>query len=216
MSAQRPATEATSLGKGRALAVVTGIVAVCLALSVTTWVSGTSTDALAAGARAVSGTTASPAMGGLLLVVLLCVAGLTMGGRVLRPVAAALAVLAALGALALGLSVVVSPDRALAQSVATELGRTSAGVTQVAVSASAWAAIAAMLCLCAVLLLVARGSRAWSGMSGRYERPTRNATTQPADAAGRGPRGQVRTQWDELSEGHDPTLRDAQRPDLTE
>jgi hypothetical protein len=50
----------------------------------------------------------------------------------------------------------------------------------------------------------ALSSRSWAGLSSRYDRGSR------PDA---GPRGQVRNAWDELSEGGDPTLRDA--PDQT-
>ena len=50
----------------------------------------------------------------------------------------------------------------------------------------------------------AASSRRWDGLSGRYER-------EPAPD--RGPRGQVRTTWDQLTDGEDPTLRDA--PDQT-
>jgi hypothetical protein len=46
----------------------------------------------------------------------------------------------------------------------------------------------------------ALSSRSWAGLSSRYERGARPES---------GPRGQVRSAWDELSEGGDPTLRDS-------
>ena len=63
-------------------------------------------------------------------------------------------------------------------------------------------AVAALLAVGAVLTAVS--SRSWAGLSGAL-RARRQACERP--------RGQVRTTWDELSEGRDPTLRDA--PDET-
>ena len=68
----------------------------------------------------------------------------------------------------------------------------------------AWLAAAAAVLLALGAVLAAASSRSWAGLSGRYDRGAKPAS---------GPRGEVRTTWDELSEGHDPTLRDA--PDET-
>ena len=63
-----------------------------------------------------------------------------------------------------------------------------------------WLAVVAAALLALGAALTAVSSRSWAGLSGRYER---------GDKPDAGPRGQVRTTWDELSDGRDPTLRDA-------
>ncbi len=96
------------------------------------------------------------------------------------------------------------PVQAVAAEVARELARTTAPEATGATTAWAWLGLVAALLLVAGAVAAAASSRTWAGLSGRYDR-------EPAPD--RGPRGQVRTTWDELSDGEDPTLRDA--PDQT-
>ena len=114
-------------------------------------------------------------------------------------------VLAAAGAAALTLLVVLRPVDAVSAAVAKELARTTAPDATGTTTG----------------LGLGGGRRhgrapgrrrrrspveplAGPGLSSRYERGSRPDS---------GPRGQVRSAWDELSEGGDPTLRDA--PDQT-
>jgi hypothetical protein len=115
-------------------------------------------------------------------------------------VSAAVLVLASLGTLLLTVLVVLRPVDAVATAVARELARTTSPATTGSATAWAWLALVVSLVLVAGAALAAVSSRSWAGLSGRYDRGTR------PDA---GPRGQVRTAWDELTEGQDPTLRDA-------
>jgi hypothetical protein len=92
----------------------------------------------------------------------------------------------------------------VADAVARELARTTAPAATGSSTAWVWAAVVVAALLAVGALLTAVSSRSWAGLSGRYERGDKPAS---------GPRGEVRTTWDELSEGGDPTLRDA--PDET-
>ncbi|NUO90988.1 MAG: Trp biosynthesis protein, partial [Dermatophilaceae bacterium] len=102
------------------------------------------------------------------------------------------------------LFVVLRPVTTVADAVARELARTTAPAATGSSTVWAWLAAAAAVLLAVGAVLAAASSRSWAGLSGRYDRGAKPAS---------GPRGEVRTTWDELSEGHDPTLRDA--PDET-
>jgi hypothetical protein len=100
--------------------------------------------------------------------------------------------------------VALRPVGTVADAVARELARTTAPAATGSSTAWVWAAVVVAALLAVGALLTAVSSRSWAGLSGRYERGDKPAS---------GPRGEVRTTWDELSEGGDPTLRDA--PDET-
>ena len=182
------------------------LVPAALALLLTTrpWVVGESRDVLSVGTTEVTGGAAAPGVVGLVVVTVVALLGLMTGGRIIRAVSGVVLVLAAAGATALTLLVVLRPVDAVSSAVAKELARTTAPDATGATTAWGWAAVVVMVALLVGALAAALSSRSWAGLSSRYERDARPDS---------GPRGQVRSAWDELSEGGDPTLRDA--PDQT-
>ena len=187
-------------------AALTVLVPAALALLLTTrpWVVGESRDVLSVGTTEVTGGAAAPGVVGLVVVTVVALLGLMTGGRIIRAVSGVVLVLAAAGATALTLLVVLRPVDAVSSAVAKELARTTAPDATGATTAWGWAAVVVMVALLVGALAAALSSRSWAGLSSRYERGARPDS---------GPRGQVRSAWDELSEGGDPTLRDA--PDQT-
>jgi Tryptophan-associated transmembrane protein (Trp_oprn_chp) len=182
------------------------LVPAALALLVTTrpWVVGESRDVLSAGTTEVTGGAAAPGVVGLVVVAVVALLGLMTGGRIIRAVSGVVLVVAAAGATALTLLVVLRPVDAVSAAVAKELARTTAPDATGTATAWGWVAVVVMAALLVGAVAAALSSRSWAGLSSRYDRGSR------PDA---GPRGQVRNAWDELSEGGDPTLRDA--PDQT-
>lgn len=192
------------LNKKRAALVVLVPAALLLGLTTRTWASGESRDVLSQAVTDVTGGAAAPGVVGLTAVCVVALLGLMTGGRVIRAVAAVVLVLASLGALAMTLLVALRPVATVAEAVARELARTTAPAATGSSTAWAWIAVLVAALLAVGAVLTAVSSRSWAGLSGRYERGDKPAS---------GPRGQVRTTWDELSEGRDPTLDDA--PDET-
>jgi len=192
------------LDKKRAALAVLVPAALLLGLTTRTWASGESRDVLSQAFTEVTGGAAAPGVVGLTAVCVVALLGLMTGGRVIRAVAAVVIVLASLGALAMTLLVALRPVDTVAEAVARELARTTAPAATGSSTAWAWAAVLVAALLAVGAALAAVSSRSWAGLSGRYERGDKPAS---------GPRGEVRTTWDELSEGRDPTLRDA--PDET-
>ncbi len=182
------------------------LVPAALALLLTTrpWVVGESRDVLSAGTTEVTGGAAAPGVVGLVVVAVVALLGLMTGGRIIRAVSGVVLVLAAAGAAALTLLVALRPVDAVSAAVAKELARTTAPDATGTTTGWGWAAVVVMVALLVGAVAAALSSRSWAGLSSRYERGSRPEG---------GPRGQVRSAWDELSEGGDPTLRDA--PDQT-
>jgi hypothetical protein len=174
--------------------------AVTLLLTTRTWVVGEARDVLSAGTTSVSGGEAAPGVVGLVVVTVVGVLGLLTGGRIIRAVSGVVLVLAALGAAVVSLLVALRPVDTVSAAVARELARTTAPAATGATTTTGWAALVAACVLVVGALVAALSSRGWGGLSSRYERGARPVA---------GPRGQVRNAWDELSEGGDPTLRDA-------
>lgn len=187
------------LDKRRAAAVVLVPAALLLGLTSQVWATGTASDVLSHGTTEVTGGQAAPGVVGLGLVAVAALLGLSTGGRIARTVSAGALVLAALGALLLVGLVVADPGHAVAAQVARELARTTAPNASGSTTILGWLAVLAAALLAVGALLAALSSRAWAGLSGRYDRGERPEA---------GPRGEVRTPWDELTEGGDPTLRD--------
>lgn len=188
-----------ALGKRHAVVAVLVPVALLLGLSTRPWATGAGGDVLSHGPVEVSGGVAAPGAVGLAVVCAVSLLALLTGGRVIRIVSSTVMVIAAAGALLLTVTVALNPRAAVAEALARELARTSAPDATGSATAWAWAAVVVALALLVLSALGAASSRGWSGLSSRYERPSRAAS---------GPHGQVRTAWDELTEGHDPTLRD--------
>ena len=193
-----------TLDKKRAALAVLVPAVLLIGLSTLTWASGESKDVLSRGIVDVSGGSAAPGIVGLAAVCIVALLGLMTGGRIIRSVSAVVLVLASLGTVVLTLLVALRPVDTVADAVARELARTTSPATTGSTTPWVWVALAVAALLLTGAVLTALSSRAWAGLSGRYERGSRPES---------GPRGEVRTAWDELSEGHDPTLRDA--PDET-
>ena len=193
-----------TLDKKRATLVVLVPAALLLVLTTRTWASGESRDVLSRAVTEVTGGAAAPGVVGLCAVCIVALLGLMTGGRVIRAVSAGVLVLSAVGAALMTLFVALRPVTTVADAVARELARTTAPAATGSSTVWAWVAVVTAGVLAVGAVLTAVSSRTWAGLSGRYERGAKPAS---------GPRGEVRTTWDELSEGHDPTLRDA--PDET-
>jgi hypothetical protein len=178
------------------------LVPAALALLLTTrpWAVGEARDVLSAGTTEVTGGAAAPGVVGLVAVTVVALLGLMTGGRVIRAVSGVVIVLAAAGAAAITLLVVLRPVDAVSAAVAKELARTTAPDATGATTGWGWVAAVVSVALLVGAVAAALSSRSWAGLSSRYERGSRPES---------GPRGQVRSAWDELSEGGDPTLRDS-------
>ena len=192
------------LDKRRAALVVLAPALLLIGLATRPWATGEAQDVLTSGPTEVTGGAAAPGVVGLTVVAIVALLGLMTGGRVIRAVSAGVLVIASLAALALTLVPALRPVQTIADAVARELARTTAPEATGSTTPWVWLAVAVAVLLCLGSVAAAVSSRSWAGLSGRYERGAKPAS---------GPRGQVRTTWDELSEGGDPTLRDA--PDQT-
>ena len=193
-------------GRGRLdskrYAVLAVLVPAGLALLLTTrpWAVGEARDVLSAGTTEVTGGAAAPGVVGLVAVTVVALLGLMTGGRVIRAVSGVVLVLAAAGAAALTLLVALRPGRrgvsrrrqGARPHDGTRCHRHDDGVG-----------------------LGRRGRHRRSPRRGHRRRAVEPLMGGPVVAlrAGSrpesGPRGQVRSAWDELSEGGDPTLRDS-------
>lgn len=203
-SDQKPVRRAgRRLGKrGAALAVLLPAVAL-IGLATRPWATGRARDVLTSGVTEVSGSSAAPGMVAVTLVAIVALLGMMTGGRVIRGVSAAVLVVGAAGALAFTVAVVARPVESVGEAVARQLARTTAPETVASTTSWAWAGLLAAVLLTVGAVAASISSRSWAGLSNRYER---------GSTAESGPRGQVRTPWDELSEGGDPTLRDGPGP----
>lgn len=172
---------------------------VVLGLSLMTWVRGTAPEALAHGLTEVRGAGATPGGIGLVVICLILLLAQLIAGPGLRRIAAWLAVLAAAGATALIVRVALTPEESVAASIAGTVGRSTVEGATGSTTWAVWAAVVAGLGLVVGTVRGALSADRWGGLSSRYERERPKA----------GPLGQVRTTWDELSDGEDPTLRDA-------
>jgi hypothetical protein len=188
----------TRLSKKSAALAVGVPAAALLALSTQTWTRGTTGDVLSSGPVEVSGGGAAPGAVGLAVVCVIALLGMMTGGRAIRTASAAVLVLSALGALVLTVLVALRPRDVVAAAVSEELARTTAPDAAGATTGLGWMAVVFAVLLLLGAAVAAGSSGAWSGLSGRYER----------DRPASGPRGEVRTAWDELTDGGDPTLRD--------
>jgi hypothetical protein len=199
----------------RAVTLAVAVPAIVLLADTTrAWATGRSGDVLSTSVVDVTGSAAAPGAIALTVVVVAGVLALMTGGRVIRSVASVVMVLAAVGAGAIVLAVALRPRDTVSAALATALGRTTAPDATGATTPWVWVGVVAGAALVAGALLAAVSSRRWSGLSARYEiasDPGRNPGAEgPAaeSSDARGPRGQVRTSWDDLTDGHDPTLRD--------
>jgi hypothetical protein len=189
-----------TLGKKRAAMAVLVPAALLLGLTTRPWATGESRDVLSQAVTEVTGGAAAPGVVGLAAVCVVALLGLMTGGRVIRAVSAGVIVLASVAATVLTVLVALRPVATVADAVAHELARTTAPTATGTGTTWVWLAVVAAALLVLGSLLAAASSRWWAGLSRRYDRDDKPAS---------GPRGEVRTTWDELSDGGDPTLRDA-------
>ncbi|HET7398407.1 MAG TPA: Trp biosynthesis-associated membrane protein [Intrasporangium sp.] len=187
------------LDKRRAVLAVVLPALVLLGLTTQAWATGTASDVLSGGAVAVPGGRAAPGVIGLVVVTVVALLGAATGGRAIRALSVAVAVLAAAASVVLVAVVVIRPEDAVAAEVARQLARTTPPAARAAATPWAWLALVAAALLTAGALAVAWAARSWAGLPRRYER-------RPPPQAG--PRGEARSAWDEITEGRDPTLGD--------
>lgn len=174
-----------------------------VALSTRAWATGSTGDVLSRGAVEVTGGRATPGAVGLAVICVVSLIALMTGGRLIRAASAVVMVLSALGALVLTLLVALRPREAVAGSLSEELARTTAPAATGTTTVWGWLAVVTAVLLVGGAVAAAGSSPSWAGLSARYER----------GKLASGPRGEVRTAWDELTDGDDPTLRD--EPDRT-
>jgi len=163
-----------------------------------TWVTGTTADAVLGSASvAATGTEVVAGLVALALAGAAAAIAAATAGRVGRWPAVVVLCLVAVGlAVQLG-RFVVAPGDALGRVAAKQLGRTGSLGTHPTLGTWPWVAVGASVLLLAAAALAVMGARQWGGLGRRYE-------TGDTDAAG--PRGQrVRSDWDRLDAGEDPT-----------
>jgi uncharacterized membrane protein (TIGR02234 family) len=165
------------------------------------WVTGAVDDAVLGATRiSATGAEVAPGLTAVALAVAAAAIAVVSAGRVARVVAAvAYAVCLAIAA-TLAVRVLVDPEGALGPVGASRVGRT--GSVDTVAETTAWPWVALLACAVALLGLAGAvaGLRSWGGPSARYDAPGATAS----DVAG--PRGErVRSDWDELSAGRDPT-----------
>lgn len=172
------------------------------------WVTGAVDDAVLGATRiSATGSEVAPGLTAVALAVAAAAIAIVAAGRIGRVVAAVAYAGCLAIAAALAVRVVADPDGVLGPVGASRVGRT--GTVETVAGATVWPWVALLACLVALLGLVGAvaGLRSWGGPSGRYDAPG----TTASDVAG--PRGErVRSDWDELSAGRDPT---DEGPDLT-
>jgi uncharacterized membrane protein (TIGR02234 family) len=170
-----------------------------LLVTTRTWATGRTTDPVLGQATvSVTGSQAAPGVVALGAVALAALVPTVTGGPRIRRLSAVILTLAAAGATVLSTLVVADPAQALGRRAAEQLGRTGAVGSAGAVSLWPWSAVVlgAALTLAGGLATVAAGR--WDGLSSRFDRPDVAESTDS--------RGARRSTWDELSDGHDPTV----------
>ena len=184
--------------RGRLAMLVTVLAVAVVATWGQDWLSGRVDDAVL-GTATVTATGSQAAPGGVALalaVLAAAVAAMVTGARV-RTAALVVGVLLALGAAALALRALASPEEILGPIAASAVGR--ADTLPVAAEVTPWAhaGTASAILLAVAALLALRGSRRWPDPSSRYDRE---------QAAPSGRRGEVvSSDWEDLSAGVDPT-----------
>ena len=186
------------MSRGRTLVVTGVLVLVVVATVGRTWATGTADDAVL-GSSAVSATGGQAAPGALALV--LAAAAAVVAALITRPVirriVLGIGALAAAGATAIILRVLADPEGVLGPIAAKAVGRSGALAVRAQTTGWVEAALAATVTLTVLLLLSLWSAHRWGATSRTYDA---DADTV---AGARGER--VRSDWDALSAGHDPT-----------
>lgn len=163
-----------------------------------TWLTGRVDDAVL-GSTVVSATGSEVAPGGVALG--LAVVAAVVAALVTRPAVRTTALVAGVGAAAaataLAVRVVLAPAATLGPIAAAGVGRTDTLAVDAAPTSWAFAGSGSALVLLVVTVLALVAARRWPDPSARYDR----VGTAPS-----GRRGEtVNSDWEALSEGHDPT-----------
>jgi hypothetical protein len=177
-------------------------VAVLLVALSQVWATGTSQDpVLGRATLTVTGSQMVPAAVGMSLVIVSALVTLLSGGPRIGTAAGVLMALAALAALILIGTSLGSAEAALGRRAAELAGRTGSPVP-VTGGLGPWAWVAAAAAGAAAMASVAAtvAARRWAGLSARFERSGGGGGTD---------RGARRSDWDDLTEGHDPTRADS-------
>jgi len=184
--------------KRLALAIVAAPLVVFLLTSGAAWATGSSADpVLGSAVVTVTGTQGAPAAIALALVVGAALVALATGGPGIRRVAGVVLVLAACGVMILAARVVLDPGAAVGRRAAELTGQTGAVGATGSATALGWLALLSTAAAVLGGVFTARAALRWAGLSDRFERDP---------ALGSGPEDRVRSAWDALSEGHDPTM----------
>ena len=186
----------------RSVVLAVGLPLAVLLLSLSqVWATGTSNDpVLGRTLLSATGGQLAPASIGVTLVMGAALVALLTGGPRIRTAAGILLALAAVGALVLVTTALVGSDAALGRRAGELAGRTG-GAVPVTGSLGLWAWIGLAAALMTTMASVAAplASRRWAGLSARFDR---DRAESPSD------RGQRRSAWDDLTDGHDPTRAD--------
>lgn len=160
------------------------------------WVRGRTADpVLGSGPVEALGSAAAPGALALALVAAAAAVGLLTGGTAARRVCAVILALAALAIAGVIAMVAGDPVGTLGRQAAASAGRTGVVVVTAERAPGLWLAALGSSLVLVSAVIGAVGARGWSGLGARYDAPA------PAGDA----RGAVRTAWDDLSEGVDPT-----------
>jgi uncharacterized membrane protein (TIGR02234 family) len=168
------------------------------------WVTQTVTDVPGVRALTATGAQAAPGVAALALVAAAGAVVLLIAGRLAARLAGGVVVLAGIGIVASAAVVVADPRSAAAAAVPGVTGRTGPLADPAAASAWVWVAIVAgVLVAAGGALAVARGA-AWSVRGRRFDQPSSGVAggRRRDSAAGA---GDPVTAWDALSRGDDPT-----------
>ncbi len=185
----------------RSVVLAVGLPLAVLLLSLSqVWATGTSADpVLGRTVLSATGGQLAPASIGLTLVMGAALVALLTGGARIRTAAGILLALAAAGALALSTTALLGPAAALGRRAGELAGRTG-GTVPVSAQLGPWAWLGVAAALVAAVASVAAllSARRWAGLSARFDRGAYPSTG----------RGQRRSAWDDLTDGHDPTRAD--------
>ena len=165
------------------------------------WVTGAVDDAVLGATRiSATGSEVAPGLTAVALAIAAAAIAVVAAGRIARVVAVVAYAVCLAVAAGLAVRVIADPNGVLGPVGASRVGRT--GSVETVASTTAWPWVALLASGVALLGLVGAvaGIRRWGGPSARYDAPGGTASDVP------GPRGErVRSDWDELSAGRDPT-----------
>lgn len=194
------------------LALVLGVpVAASAILAGRVWVTGTAAGALATRELSATGTTVVPAMAPILLVQGAAIIAMLSAGRIGRILACALLAVAAWAGAALSAQVAANPAPAIGVLAAQDLGRVEPLTATGTTAPIAWVVVGALALEGLLALAALRVVRGLGGLGSRFDAAPAAAHPKAAmdgSRAGRTPRDD----WDDLTQGRDPTIHRPEPP----